>query len=62
MISGLTQGFGTYYLGFTSTVAAAHTRLASGWLAFTGRESNPLDRNERFQSYIRPPFQGLPWR
>jgi hypothetical protein len=24
-------------------------RLASGWLAFTGRESNPLDRCERFQ-------------
>jgi hypothetical protein len=23
--------------------------LPAGWLAFTGRESNPLDRFERFQ-------------
>ena len=24
--------------------------LPAGWLAFTGRESNPLDRDERFPS------------
>ena len=30
--------------------------LPAGWLAFTGRESNPLDRDERFQITCRPPF------
>src|SRR5499427_3887352 len=34
--------------------------LPAGWLAFTGRELNPLDRNERFPScYISFPFPGL---
>jgi hypothetical protein len=35
--------------------------LPAGWLAFTGRESNPLDRFERFQ-IIHPPFLDLAWR
>jgi hypothetical protein len=31
--------------------------LPAGWLAFTGRELNPLDRVERFPScYISSPF------
>jgi hypothetical protein len=34
--------------------------LPAGWLAFTGRELNPLDRVERFQScYISSPFPGF---
>jgi len=41
----------TYYLRFGRRVAAEPARLASGWLlAFTGRESNPLDRTERFRT------------
>jgi hypothetical protein len=33
-----------------------HARLASGWLAFAGRELNPLDYYERFPScYISFP-------
>ena len=33
--------------------------LPAGWLAFTGRESNPLDRFERFQITFSSPFPGL---
>ena len=33
--------------------------LPAGWLAFTGRESNPLDRFERFQITFAFPFPGL---
>jgi hypothetical protein len=33
--------------------------LPAGWLAFTGRESNPLDRFERFQITFSFPFPGL---
>jgi hypothetical protein len=34
--------------------------LPAGWLAFTGRELNPLDRDERFPScYISSPLPGL---
>jgi len=37
-------------LRFTLRVAArVQDLLPAGWLAFTGRESNPLDRCERFQ-------------
>ena len=32
--------------------------LPAGWLAFTGRESNPLDYDERFQ-FILSSFPGL---
>src|SRR5580700_5248795 len=35
--------------------------LPAGWLAFTGRESNPLDHNKRFQ-ITHPPFLDLSWR
>jgi hypothetical protein len=60
MISRLTPGFSICCLRFTSGVAIAHAKLASGWRAatFTGRELNPLERIERFQ-FIFPPFQGL---
>ena len=37
--------------------------LPAGWLAFTGRELNPLDRDERFQiTFILPPLLDLSWR
>jgi len=46
----LPHGFGTRCLRFTSDVATAHARLASGWRAppFPGRASNPLGHDERF--------------
>jgi hypothetical protein len=52
VISGLSRGFSTCCLRFKNDVAIIHARLASGWLArlyFTGRELNPLDRDEGFQ-------------
>ena len=33
--------------------------LPAGWLAFTGRASNPLDHNKRFQITLSFPFPGL---
>src|SRR3979409_941132 len=36
--------------------------LPAGWLAFFGRESNPLDRGERFQITSSSSLPGLPWR
>jgi len=37
--------------------------LPVGWLAFTGRELNPLDCDERFPSTTSlPPFLDLSWR
>ena len=33
--------------------------LPAGWLAFTGRASNPLDHNKRFQITLSFPFSGL---
>jgi hypothetical protein len=33
--------------------------LPAGWLAFTGRESNPLDHDERFQIIFSSPLPGL---
>jgi hypothetical protein len=40
--------------------AAMQGSLPAGWLAFTGRESNPLDRDERFQAiYISSSLPGL---
>ena len=33
--------------------------LPAGWLAFAGRELNPLDRDERFQITCSSPFPGL---
>lgn len=49
----------------TRTVTHPRARLASGWwLAFAGRESNPLDCSERFPLllFLLPPFPGLSWR
>src|SRR6516164_6734858 len=33
--------------------------LPAGWLAFTGRESNPLDRYKRFQIAVSSSFSGF---
>ena len=33
--------------------------LPAGWLAFTGRELNPLDRYKRFQITFSSPFSGF---
>src|SRR5579864_1804118 len=33
--------------------------LPAGWLAFTGRELNPLDRYKRFQIIFSSPFSGF---
>ena len=62
--SRLTQGFSIRCLRFTSDVAAAHARLASGWRAapLPGRGSNPLDRFERFQVTSHSPFQDFSCR
>src|SRR6516164_4314431 len=35
--------------------------LPAGWLTFTGRVLNPLDRYKRFQ-IIHPPFLDFAWR
>src|SRR6266481_1582534 len=33
--------------------------LPAGWLAFTGRELNPLDRYKGFRSHLSSPFSGF---
>jgi len=44
------RGFSICCLRFTRRVAEQCARLTSGWwLAFAGREFNPLDSNEKFQ-------------
>ena len=60
-ISGLPRGFGTCCLRFTNGVATVmQDLLPAGWLAFAGRELNPLDCYERFPScYISFPFPGF---
>ena len=60
-ISGLPRGFGTCCLRFTNGVATVmQDSLPAGWLAFAGRELNPLDYYERFPScYISFPFPGF---
>jgi hypothetical protein len=46
----------------SSALPHSHARLASGWwLAFAGRESNPLDYYEWFPLSL-PPFPGFSWR
>src|SRR5262245_41991544 len=56
----LSRGFGTCCLRFKTGVATTPARLASaGWLAFTGRESNPLDRYKRFQIPVSSSFSGF---
>lgn len=50
------HGFTTRCLRFARPVARSHARLASGRsLAFSGGESNPLDRGERFQVALHLP-------
>ena len=48
--------FPRYWSGlYASRRASPHAMqgsLPAGWLTFTGRELNPLDRNERFQNFI----------
>ena len=44
--------------GVATTACKARFRLA-GWLAFTGRASNPLDRYKRFQIKVSSSFSGL---
>ena len=60
-ISGLPRGFGTCCLRFTNGVATVmQDSLPAGWLAFAGREFNPLNYYERFPScYISFPFPGF---
>jgi hypothetical protein len=50
------------YCRFASRMTSPSARqgsLPAGWLAFAGRELNPLDRNERFQATCSSPFPGL---
>jgi hypothetical protein len=51
-ISGLTHAASTPALLRFALRVAAHAQgwLPTGWLAFAGRVSNPLDRYERFQT------------
>jgi hypothetical protein len=52
VMSGLSRGFSTCCLRFKNGVATTPARLASGWpAAFTGRESNPLGRDEGFSDH-----------
>jgi hypothetical protein len=52
VISGLSRGFNTCCLRFKSDVATTPAKIASGWLAFTGRESNPIRRALRWRSWM----------
>jgi hypothetical protein len=50
LISRLIRSFGTCWPTLHAGVAAhVQGSLPAGWLTFAGRESNPLDRYERFQ-------------
>src|SRR6266576_5109178 len=49
------------YASRTVLPPSLQSSLPAGWLAFTGRELNPLDRCNRFQ-IIHPPFLDLAWR
>ncbi len=61
MISWPTHGFSIRCLRFTNSVAAAHARPASGWLARLCRQgvepSGPIRKVSSSTSH--PPFQGL---
>ena len=59
-ISGLPRGFSTCCLRFKSDVATTlQSSLRAGWLAFSGRELNPLDRYKRFQIKFSFSFSGF---
>jgi hypothetical protein len=57
-ISGLTHAASAPALLRFAFCVATHAQgwLPAGWLAFTGRVSNPLDHYERFQINDHPPF------
>src|SRR5215831_15915741 len=57
------EAFGAHSRSFSTRSATlrassrdSHARLSSGWLAFTGRVSNPLDHYERFPITWSSPF------
>ena len=60
-ISGLTHAASTPALRRFAFRVATHAQgwLPAGWLAFTGRASNPLDHCERFQITWSSPFPVL---
>lgn len=62
MISGLTHGFDASCLRFTTGVAAAHARLASGWRAapLPGGSRTLWIASKGFELHVHPPSQGLP--
>jgi hypothetical protein len=63
-ISRLTQGLGIRCLRFTSDVAAAHARLASGWRAapLPGGCRTLWTASKGFRSHLHPPFQDFACR
>jgi len=60
-ISGLTHAASAPALLRFAFRVATHAQgwLPAGWLAFTGRASNPLDHYERFQITWSSPFPVL---
>jgi hypothetical protein len=60
-ISGLTHAASAPALLRFAFCVATHAQgwLPAGWLAFTGRASNPLDHYERFQITWSSPFPVL---
>jgi hypothetical protein len=61
------HGLHARYLRFTSDVAAAHARLASGWWpTLAARGLNPLGSSVRFRLCLTvtslPPHPGFAWR
>ncbi len=62
IISRLTQGFSIRCLRFTSDVAVARARLASGWRAapLPGGGRTLWIATKGFRSHRRPPLQSLP--
>jgi hypothetical protein len=56
LISGLTHAASAPALLRFAFHVATHAQgwLPAGWLAFTGRASNPLDHYERFQIMVIP--------
>jgi hypothetical protein len=64
IISRLTQGFSIRCLRFTSGVAAAHARLASGWRAtpLPGGGRTLWTASKGFRLHLRSPFQDFSCR
>src|SRR5258707_11459063 len=56
----LSRGFGTCcYASRLVLPPPLQGSLPAGWLAFTGRESNPQDRYKRFQIAVSSSFSGF---